>query len=286
MSLLPASLRLGPAHLTVRDLDRSVAYYQDVAGLRQHDRGDATAALGAGGEDVLVLHENPAARAAGRHTGLFHVALLHPSRLELSRTVRRLAAGRLPISGASDHGVSEALYLRDPDGNGLELYADRPRSAWPPPSEDGGRVGMYTRALDVEELLRVSDGEDVHRHVDGLVVGHLHLHVGAIPPALGFYRDVLGFEQMTTYPGASFLAAGGYHHHLAVNTWAGDGIGPAPADAVGLREWSVVLPDPAAVDAVRGRLDAAGIPVEDHGADGFVVRDPWEIALRVRADAA
>lgn len=283
--VLPATLRLGTVHLTVRDLDRSVAYYQDVAGLRQHDRGDATAALGVGGEDVLVLHEDPLAREPGRHAGLFHVALLYPSRRELSRTVRRLAAGRLPISGASDHGVSEALYLRDPDGNGLELYADRPQSAWPAPAGPGERVGMFTRALDVEELLRVTDGEDVHRHAgDGLGVGHLHLHVGGIPEALAFYRDVVGFEQMTTYPGASFLAAGGYHHHLAVNTWAGEGVGPAPDHTAGLRQWSAVLPDAAAVDAVRERLLAAGAPLDDD-ADGFVVRDPWGIALRVRSGA-
>lgn len=280
---LPATLRLGTVHLTVRDLDRSVAYYQDVAGLRQHDRADDTAALGVGGEDVLVLHEDPLAREPGRHAGLFHVALLYPSRRELSRTARRLAAGRLPISGASDHGVSEALYLRDPDGNGLELYADRPQDAWPPPTGAGERVGMFTRALDVEDLLRVTDGEEVHRHAaDGLAVGHLHLHVGGIPEAVAFYRDVVGFEQMTTYPGASFMAAGGYHHHLAVNTWAGEGVGPAPQHTAGLREWSAVLPDAAAVDAVRGRLVAAGAAVQDEGPAGFVVRDPWGIALRVR----
>lgn len=281
--VLPAALRLGAVHLTVSDLDRSVAYYQDIAGLVQHDRDGAVASLGTGGEDILVLHEDPAAREPGRHAGLFHLALLYPSRLELSRTTRRLAGSRIPISGASDHGVSEALYLCDPDGNGVELYADRDASVWPAPAAGTEeKVGMFTRALDVEDLLRVSDGEEVTRHAaDGLVVGHLHLHVGSIPDAVAFYRDVVGFEQMTTYPGASFLAAGGYHHHLAVNTWAGEGVGPAPDHVAGLREWTVVLPDQAAVDAVGTRLDAAGATVLRVDGQGLLTFDPWGIALRI-----
>src|SRR5687768_4981514 len=140
-SPLPATLRLGAAHLTVSDLDRSVGFYQDALGLRQHRREGAVAALGTGGEDLLVLHEEPGARPAGRHAGLYHFALLFPSREELARAVQRLADTRTPISGASDHGVSEAIYLPDPDGNGIELYADRPRDAWPPPAGPGERVG-------------------------------------------------------------------------------------------------------------------------------------------------
>jgi catechol 2,3-dioxygenase len=280
---LPATLRLGTVHLTVSDLDRSVAYYQDTAGLRQHRREDGSAALGTGGEDLLVLHEDPAARAPGRHAGLFHVALLYPTRLELSRTARRIATSRIPISGASDHGVSEALYLRDPDGNGVELYVDRDPSVWPAPAAGTAeKVGMFTRALDVEDLLRVSDGEEVHRHAGaGLVVGHLHLHVGSIPEAVAYYRDVVGFEEMTTYPGASFLAAGGYHHHLAVNTWAGEGVGPAPDHVAGLREWTVVLADDAEVDAVGRRLEAAGATVLRLDGQGLLTFDPWGIALRI-----
>src|SRR5688500_16699699 len=145
--VLPATLRLGAAHLTVSDLDRSVGFYQDALGLRQHRRDDAVAALGTGGEDLLVLHEEPGARPAGRHAGLYHFALLYPTREELARAVQRLAVTRTPISGASDHGVSEAIYLPDPDGNGIELYADRPRDAWPPPGGPDERVGMFTRAL-------------------------------------------------------------------------------------------------------------------------------------------
>jgi len=284
---LPDALRLGPVHLTVCDLDRSVAWYQEVVGARHSSREDGSAALGTGSQDVLVLHEDPLARPARRHAGLFHVALLYPSRLELSRATRRLADSRLPISGASDHGVSEALYLRDPDGNGLELYVDRPREAWPAPSREGDRIGIFTEALDVEALLRLSDGEEVQRHAqEGLVVGHLHNHVGNVAQAVAFYERVIGFGQMATYPGASFLSAGGYHHHLAVNVWAGEGVGPAPDHTAGLREWSVVLPTAADVVAVRDRALAAGAPVQDEGVRGVVIRDPWEIALRVMSAAA
>lgn len=284
--VLPATTRLGTTHLTVSELDRSVAFYRDVAGVRQLGRDDAVATLGtASGEELLVLHDDPLARPAGRHAGLFHVALLYPSRHELARTTHRLASSRIPISGASDHGVSEALYLRDPDGNGLELYADRPQAEWPraePGTPD--RVGMFTRALDLQALLALADGEEITRHAaDGLTTGHLHLHVGGIKEALAFYRDVVGLELMTTYPGAAFLSAAGYHHHLGVNTWAGEGLGPAGEHTAGLREWTIVLGDAAALDAVRARLEQAGAPVDEVTADGFLTRDPWGIALRVRA---
>ena len=270
-AVLPATLRLGAAHLTVTDLDRSVGFYQDALGLRQHRREDGVAALGAGGEDLLVLHEDPRARPAGRHAGLYHFALLFPTREELARAVQRLALTRTPISGASDHGVSEAIYLPDPDGNGIELYADRPRDAWPPPSGPDERVGMFTRALDVHDLLATIEGEEPVQHAgDGLRMGHMHLHVGDLEAARAFYAGRLGFEVMTAYPGALFLAAGGYHHHLGVNTWRGEGVGPAPAGTVGLREWTILL-EPADLAAVRDRLG------------GDVVEDPSGIRLRFAA---
>jgi catechol 2,3-dioxygenase len=261
---LPATLRLGAVHLTVTDLDRSVAFYQDALGLRQRSRDDAVAALGAGEEDLVVLHEDPRAGPAGRHAGLYHFALLFPSRAELARAVQRLSVTRTAISGASDHGVSEAIYLPDPDGNGIELYADRPRAAWPPPGE-GERVGMFTRALDVDDLLATIAGEEPVRHAGpGLRMGHVHLHVGDLDAARAFYADRLGFEVMTTYPGALFLAAGGYHHHVGVNTWRGEGVGPAPAGTVGLREWTLLLDAPAL--AARGL--AGGGVLEDPSGNG------------------
>jgi catechol 2,3-dioxygenase len=178
--------------------------------------------------------------------------------------VQRLAATGARISGASDHGVSEAIYLPDPDGNGIELYADRPRAAWPPPAP-GERVGMYTRPLDLSGLLElVADSEPVRHAGAGLQVGHMHLHVGDLGAARAFYADTLGFEVMASMPSAVFLAVGGYHHHLGANTWRGEGVGPAPPGTAGLREWTIVLPP---------------------GSDERVVEDPWGIRLRLAAGA-
>jgi catechol 2,3-dioxygenase len=279
-AVLPSSLRLGPVHLTVSDLDRSVAYYEQAIGLQVHRREDGTAALGAGGEDLLVLVEEPGARPAGRHAGLYHYALLHPSRDELARAILRLAAGRTPVGGAADHGVSEALYLSDPDGNGIELYADRPRDRWPAPGP-GERVGMYTAALDVPDLLATVEGEEPRPQAGaGLRVGHVHLHVSDLPEGLGFYRDVLGFEPMATMPSAAFMSAGGYHHHLGFNTWRGEGVPPAPPHALGLRHWTVLLEDPGDLAAVRARVEAAGIVTEAGEDDGLTVLDPSANAVR------
>ncbi len=234
-------MHLGPVHLIVSQLDRSVAFYQDAVGLQVHRHDLHEAALGAGGDDLLVLREQPGARPAGRHAGLYHVALLFPSREELARALQRLAVTRTPIEGASDHGVSEAIYLPDPDGNGLELYADRPRDQWPAPGA-GERVGMYTRALDLHALLDLVADEPPRRHAGpGLTVGHVHLHVSDLDAAVAFYARELGLDVMTTMGGvAAFLSWGGYHHHLGLNTWRGVGIPPKPADAVGLDHFTVV----------------------------------------------
>ena len=272
MTALPGSLRPGAVTLTVADLDRSVGFYQDALGLRQHRREDGVAALGAGGADLLVLHEEPGARPAGRFAGLFHFALLFDTREELARAVQRLVVTRTPVDGASDHGVSEAIYLRDPDGHGIELYADRPRAVWPPPSRPEERVGMFTRALDVDDLMAtIGDAAPVTHAGPGLRMGHLHLHVGDLAAARAFYADRLGLELMATYPGAIFLAAGGYHHHLGANTWAGEGVGPAPDGTARLLEWTLELDDPAALAAVQERMG------------GEVAMDPWGIRLRFAA---
>lgn len=281
---LPATLRLGAVHLTVTDLDRSVGFYQESLGLRLQRREDPVAALGAGAEDLLVLHEEPGAQPAGRHAGLFHLALLYPSREELARAVQRLALTRTGISGASDHGVSEAIYLSDPDDNGIELYADRPREAWPKPDAAGARVGMFTRPLDVEGLLAtVPADEPPPQHAEaGLRMGHVHLHVGDIDAARAFYAGVLGFEEMTTYPGALFLAAGGYHHHLGTNTWAGAGARPTRDDEAGLIEWTVEIPDQSSVDSAAGSIARSGYVVTREGSDALAT-DPWGTRVRLRA---
>ena len=265
-----ATLHLGPAHLTVTDLDRSLEFYERALGLRVRTRDAVTATLTAGGDaDLLVLAADPSARPAGRHAGLYHVALLHPSRLELARAAARLAETRTRIYGASDHGISEAIYLPDPDGNGIELAADRPRAAWPE-GWDG-----RPEPLDLHALLGLVVGEEPRRHADpGLVVGHLHLHVGDIERGLAFYRDVVGFEVQTMMPSAAFVSAGGYHHHLGFNTWRGTNVPPAPAGTVGLREWTVVLPEDGLAELLA-RLDAAGV-----ARDGGLTADPWGNAVR------
>lgn len=280
----PAALRLGPAHLVVTDLDRSVAFYQDALGLHVTDRDTRVAGVGTDAEPLLVLHERPQAAPAGKHAGLYHVALNYGSREELARAALRLAVTRTPIQGASDHGTHEAIYLPDPDGNGLELAHDRPREEWKT-YEDFLTSGP--RPLDTHALLRVVDGEEPTRFAaPGMRVGHLHLHVGDLDTALAFYEGVLGFERQAVLGDvAAFVSAGGYHHHLGMNTWRGKGVPAAPRDAVGLDHWTVVLPDAASVAATRARVERAGAPVEEVER-GFRTRDPWDVAVDVVAERA
>ena len=272
---LAPETRLGAVELTVSDLDRSVGFYEDAIGLQEHRREDGSAALGAGGEDLLVLVERPDAVKAGRHAGLYHFALLHPSRLELARAAARLAATRTPIQGASDHGISEAIYLPDPDGNGIELAADRPREEWPDLSVMSGGPDP----LDLGALLEPVAEEEPQPSVDpATTIGHVHLHVGDLDAATRFYRDVVGFDVMTHLPSAVFVAAGGYHHHVGFNTWRGPGVPPAPDNAVGLRHFTIVLKDVAELDALRARAGEAGVSVEDT-LEGPLLRDPSGNAL-------
>jgi catechol 2,3-dioxygenase len=279
---LADATRVGAVHLTVTDLDRSLAFYEDAIGLHVHRREGAVAALGAGAEDLVVLHEDRVARPAGRHAGLYHVALLYPSREELARVTTRLAATRVPIEGASNHGTHEAIYLPDPDGNGLELAADFPREQWPDISGPEG-YGGGPAPFDLDGLLATVAGETLTRRAaPGLTVGHVHLHVGDLDAATAFYRDGLGFEVMTNLGTAVFVSAGGYHHHVGVNVWRGRGVPPVPAGAVGLRHWTLIVDGADELDAVRERLRAIGAPVEPR-ADGLLARDPSGTAVLVVA---
>ncbi len=221
---LPATLTLGAVHLTVSDLDRSVAWYQRALGFRVHAHETAHAALGDGTTTTLELVEDPAARPAGRHAGLYHYALLYPSREELARAAVRLSVTETPIEGASDHRTHEAIYLPDPDGNGIELAADRPEDGLAAPTSataagprrwTSARCSARSRARRPTPQLR-----------EGLRMGHLHLHVGDVDRGLAFYRDVLGFELQANLGSAAFVSAGGYHHHLGFNVWRGPGVGP------------------------------------------------------------
>ncbi|HST55049.1 MAG TPA: VOC family protein [Solirubrobacteraceae bacterium] len=282
--MLPATLRLGAVELTVSDLDRSIAFYQQALGLLLHSREAGTATLGAEDEAVLMLVEQPEAAAAGQHAGIFHYALLYPSRVELARAGQRVYEAHAPVSGASDHGTHEAIYLSDPDGIGIELAADRPREAWPDVrSAEGYAAGP--QPLDQQSLFGLLDGEHAPAQVEpGLRTGHLHLHVGDVERGLAFYRDVLGFELMVNLGTAAFVSAGGYHHHLGFNTWLGEGIGPTPPDTIGLRHWTVLLENEQELEAVRERLRAAGILIEPRER-GFRVEDPWRIAVAFETPA-
>lgn len=276
---LAADARLGVARLAVRDLSRSIRFYEDGLGMRHLGTEAGVARIGVD-TAVLELSQEPDARQPGRHAGLFHAALLYPARIELARVGRRLLARGLQIQGASDHGSHEAFYLSDPDGNGLELAADRPREQWPDPQVE---YGAGPQPLDVEGLMALVDDEPpMPTAAPGLRVGHMHLHVGGIENAISFYRDVVGFELRARLPTAAFVSVGGYHHHLGLNVWKGEGVPPAPADALGLRFWTVAVPHVEDAEALAGRLRDAGIEHEvDEGR--VVVRDPWNNELRVRA---
>jgi catechol 2,3-dioxygenase len=272
--------RVGAVELTVTDLDRSIGWYEASLGLRQHRRDGDVAALGGGGEDLVVLHEDRSARPAGRHAGLYHYALLYPTREELGRAGLRLAATRTPIQGASDHGTHEAIYLPDPDGIGIELAWDRARELWPDISGPGG-YGAGPAPLDIEGLLGTVAGEGVTAQADpGLRMGHVHLHVGDLPVATRFYRDGLGFQVMTDLGSAVFVSAGGYHHHVGFNVWQGQGAPPAPADAVGLRHWTLLADGAGEVEAIRRRLSDIGAAVQER-ADGLLAADPSGVAVLV-----
>lgn len=293
-ALLPDALRLGPVRLAVAELDRAVGFYTGVIGLqvagRGREGGQEVAHLSAGGpghEDVVVLQEEPGARPAGKHlphTGLYHVALNYPSRLELARTARRVAGSGARVGG-SDHKTHEAIYLSDPDGNGLELAWDAPREQWPPTLTRYMKEGMDP--LDVEGLLAMTAEEHpTPPAAPGLRVGHLHLHVGSIAEARAFYIGLLGFELQMDLGTGAFASAGRYHHHLGFNTWRGEGASPRPADFVGLREWRIYLPAAGDVEAARARLEAGGVRVGSAGPDAFITADPWGIPLRVGLDPA
>ena len=277
MSAIAPQTTVGPVHLTVSDLDRSLCYYSDTIGLETLERSSSRASLGSAGRELLVLVEEPGAKPAPSHTGLFHFALLVPERPALARWLAHAARDRVGLAGLSDHRVSEAIYLRDPDYHGIEIYADRPRESW---DGDVAEV-MTTLPLDVDDLLAElgdPETEPFERLADGTVMGHVHLQVSEIPPTTTFYRDLLGFDLTAQIPQAAFLSAGGYHHHIGANTWKSAGAAPPPPGSAALRHATIVLPDAAERDRVAGTISDAGLELEE-GEGGPIVRDPSGNAL-------
>jgi catechol 2,3-dioxygenase len=273
---LPTTLTLGAVHLSVSDLDRSTDFYRRSIGLSTLESADGRAVLGVGETQLLVLVEEPGARPSRGTAGLFHFAVRVPTRASLAGWLAHAARERVPLTGLSDHFVSEAIYLDDPDGHGIEIYWDRPRAHW----EDLVAERLTTIPLDTTSLMHepAGDGAAFESMPDGTDLGHVHLRVGDVAEAVRFYEGVVGFDLMAAIPGAAFLAAGGYHHHLGVNSWQSQGATAAPAGYARLLHATLVLPDHPSVDAAAARVEAAGHGVEPHP-DGILVRDPFGTAL-------
>lgn len=270
-------LRIGGMTLVVHDLEGVRRFYEDVVGLRQLSGDAGSARLGAGGIPLLDLRRDRDARLRSpREAGLFHAAFLLPTRAALGRWVVHAAATRAPIQGASDHVVSEALYLADPEGNGVEIYADRPRSAW---AWSGDTVVMRTDPLDIDDLVGAADGA-WGGAPDGTTLGHMHLQVGAIPPAEAFYAGVLGFPLTARYPGGSFYGSAGYHHHVATNIWNSRGAGVRQVPSTGLADFEIRASGREILDAVEARALSAG-HLATRQPSGLSLRDPWGTAIRL-----
>jgi len=278
-SRLPASTHIGTVRLQVADLERSIAYYTTLIGLRVLSSDDGTAVLGPHGDDtslVALREKRGVARAPLRGAfGLFHFAILMPDRAALGRFAEHLT-GRAVRVGMADHLVSEALYLTDPDGLGIEVYADRPRERW---QYVGGELAMTTEPLDIASVIRSGRGEPWRGAPAGTTIGHMHLHVGDLDRASAFYHSALGLDRMVwSYPGALFMSAGGYHHHLGTNTWSP---GPSANDSQArLLEWELVVPAASDASVAARNLRAAGFDANETDS-GWTVDDPWGTRLRI-----
>jgi len=282
---LPDGTRVGRVRLRVSDLSRSAAFYRDVLGFEERAGDGEVRGFGLHGErDALIeLVERRGARSAPsyRRLGLYHFAILLPDRSSLGRALPHLRAHEIRL-GMSDHFVSEALYLHDPDGLGIEIYADRPRERW---LRRGRELAMATASLDVSDLERAASGAPWTGMPPRTRIGHVHLHVGDLERADAFYREALGFDLVVwSYPGALFFSAGGYHHHLGTNTWARDASPPAD-DEARLEWWELVVPGRDDAGATAERLTQRGHSVRPDGADAWLVADPFGASLRLKRDA-
>jgi catechol 2,3-dioxygenase len=276
-----APISVGEAALRVRDLDAMIAYYRDAIGLSVIARDANSARMGSGGAVLLHLVAVPKASIEPRtHAGLFHIAFLMPSRAELARWLVHAAITRTPLTGFSDHGVSEAIYLDDPEGNGLEIYSDRPREQW---QWKDGLVTMGTRQLDVDSILALADAsrDTFERAPAGLVIGHIHLRVGDIATGRRFYQQALGLDSTRgERQDAAFVASGGYHHHIAINVWNSRGAGPRDKASTGLDWFSMRVRDAGILSGQLQRLRQAPGSVTEI-ANGLEATDPWGTTVRL-----
>jgi catechol 2,3-dioxygenase len=277
---LTGDLQLGPVRLQVGDLERSLAYYRDTLGLRVTSRDARAAALAPHGDDTVLveLHARPGVTPVphGGVLGLYHFAILLPDRAALGRFAAHIATRGVRV-GMADHDVSEAFYLTDPDGLGIEVYADRPRTAW---RYEGRQLYMTTKPLDVRSVVEAGGSQPWTGMPRGTVIGHVHLHVGDLDEAASFYHSTLGFDKVVwNYPGALFLSASGYHHHLGTNTWSSGP--PAADDQARLLSWDIVVADREQLRAAVESLQAAGRDVRQEG-DAWRVADPWGTTVRLR----
>lgn len=277
---LAAPLRIGAVTLNARNLDDLSRYYQHVVGLKVLDRDPDTIRLGAGGTLLLELISNPdAVPRDPRGAGLFHTAFLMPTRSHLALWARHAVDNRFLITGASDHGVSEAIYLYDPEGNGIEIYADRPSSEW---RYDNSYVEMVTEPLDIASLIAHAAGEWSGMPDHG-TVGHVHLQIGSLEAAEAFYSEILGFNVACRYPGADFFGSGGYHHQIAANIWSSKGAGPRDDNQSGLAVFEIVADAPLVAE-IRQRAEQAGLAATN-AEGGFILRDPWNNKVKLSPSA-
>lgn len=264
---------VGETRLAVRDLALVTRYYREAIGLDVLESDQNGAVLGAGGRPFLFLVSGKDIRPQPeRASGLFHTAFLMPDREALGRWLVHAAHSGVRLDGAADHLVSEAIYLSDPEGNGIEIYADRPHTAWAYAAD--GKVAMDTLPFDLQALYDATPKERFGGMDARVAIGHLHLKVGNLPAADEFFETVLGLKKMCDYPGASFYATGGYHHHVAANIWQSRGTGARQADQSGLSRYSLHFNDAAALETVKAALERLEIPTQrEGGAIRFV--DPW-----------
>ncbi|HEY0674345.1 MAG TPA: VOC family protein [Longimicrobiales bacterium] len=275
---LPEETHIGAVVLQVSDLERSTAFYRDLLGFRELRSDAQRVQLGVGNVVLIELRSGANAPLQARRLGLYHFAILLPDRAALGRVLEHLVRNGVH-PGASDHLVSEALYLSDPDGLGIEIYRDRPRSQW---TATGRQLNMASEPLDFDAVLAEGAGAAWTGMPDGTTIGHVHLHVGDMDSARAFYHGALGFDVMVwSYPGALFLAAGGYHHHLGTNTWAGPQATAPHAHEPQLLQWQLVLPGPQAVAEAADHIAAQNYAVTPEEIGGSIAQDPWGTAVHL-----